>query len=151
MSRAGGGVFFSRRKRSRAPLTRLATWKICGKRLRSMAMSRRGDLNKIFREWQYDIYSSLLRTPKCADNIAPLYLCNNSTTTMPTFQWVYSSGCNWIPFETKANREIERLWFNGTCGGWIYLTTFGGNAYVNTASLYLQWCGYNYRIARRLH
>ncbi|KAI9283053.1 hypothetical protein BC943DRAFT_328191 [Umbelopsis sp. AD052] len=69
---------------------------------------------------------------------------------MASFQWVYSSGCNWIPFDTKANREIEKLWFNGTCGGWIYLTSFGGQAYINTASLYLQWSGYNYRIARRL-
>ncbi|KAI8584208.1 hypothetical protein K450DRAFT_218661 [Umbelopsis ramanniana AG] len=69
---------------------------------------------------------------------------------MSSFQWVYSSGCNWIPFDAKANREIEKLWFNGTCGGWIYLTSFGGQAYINTASLYLQWSGYNYRIARRL-
>jgi hypothetical protein len=100
-------------------------------------------------------YFALLQNPSITFTpliLTSTVLCNTAQREkMPTFQWVYSSGCNWIPFDGRANREIERLWFNGTSGGWIYLTSFGGKAYVSTTSLYLQWSGYTYRIARRLY
>lgn len=67
---------------------------------------------------------------------------------MPSVQWVYANGCNWIVLDSIAQSQIECLWAqNGS--SWIQSRSFTSPIYVDISQMVLMCDGTAYSIARR--
>ena len=63
-----------------------------------------------------------------------------------TFQWVYQSGTEWMPFDGNSNLVVENMWRRSTQGR-VFVNGFW--AYVNTGELFMVFNNMTLVISRR--
>ncbi|GAN05113.1 hypothetical protein MAM1_0082c04582 [Mucor ambiguus] len=67
---------------------------------------------------------------------------------MPSVQWVYANGCNWVTLDSVAQQHIENLWSLNS-SSWIQSQSFKGPVYIDIDQMLLLCNGTAYSIARR--
>ncbi|KAI8641880.1 hypothetical protein BD408DRAFT_417559 [Parasitella parasitica] len=67
---------------------------------------------------------------------------------MPSVQWVYANGCNWVILDSVAQKHIENLW-SLHFSSWIQSQSFKCPVYIDIDQMLLLCNGTAYSIARR--
>ncbi|KAI8069120.1 uncharacterized protein B0P05DRAFT_551631 [Gilbertella persicaria] len=67
---------------------------------------------------------------------------------MPSVQWVYANGCNWVTLDPVAQNQCECLWSHNS-SSWIQSNSFTSPVYIDIGQMVLLCNGVSYSIARR--